>query len=85
MSRISLGWLLLIIMQAGLGAATVWSNKAADIATAHMLAGAVSLATGSFLCLLSWRGVAASKFVRATGQPHGLPGLTYPTATAGLE
>jgi cytochrome c oxidase assembly protein subunit 15 len=53
--RLTLAWLMLIVGQAGLGAATVLSNKAADVATAHVLAGALSLATGVMLCLLSFR------------------------------
>jgi len=39
-------WLGLILLQATLGAATIWSNKAADIATAHVVLGAASLAFG---------------------------------------
>jgi hypothetical protein len=35
--------------------ATVLSNKAVDIATAHVLAGALSLATGAVLCTLFFR------------------------------
>src|SRR5258708_20412980 len=39
----------LVVTQALLGAATIWSNKAADIATAHVLIGALSLALGTVL------------------------------------
>ncbi|HKI68240.1 MAG TPA: COX15/CtaA family protein, partial [Verrucomicrobiae bacterium] len=35
-SKISFFWVGLILVQATLGAATIWSNKAADIATAHV-------------------------------------------------
>jgi heme A synthase len=60
--RISLFWLELIVCQIGLGAWTVWSNKAADVATAHVLVGALSLATGALWCLVAWsRPVMASK------------------------
>jgi cytochrome c oxidase assembly protein subunit 15 len=55
LSRMSLAWLGVILAQAGLGAATIWSNKAADIATAHVLGGAVSLALGAILCIVSFR------------------------------
>lgn len=52
-SRISAGWLALALVQAGLGAATIWTNKAADIATAHVGGGALTLLTGAFLsCIL---------------------------------
>jgi cytochrome c oxidase assembly protein subunit 15 len=46
-------WLALILLQASLGAATVWWNKAADIATAHVLVGALSLANGVLLCIIA--------------------------------
>ncbi len=48
-------WLGLIVAQVGLGAWTVWSGKAADVATAHVLVGALSLATGALWCVVAWR------------------------------
>jgi cytochrome c oxidase assembly protein subunit 15 len=42
-------WVVLILAQAALGAFTVWSNKAADIATAHVALGALSLVWGALL------------------------------------
>ena len=39
-------WLALVIAQIALGAWTIWSNKAADIATAHVAVGAITFATG---------------------------------------
>lgn len=50
--RWTLVWLALILTQGLLGAATIWSNKAADVATAHVLIGALSLALGSLLCVV---------------------------------
>jgi heme a synthase len=47
-------WLALIIVQIGLGAATIWTNKAADVATAHLLGGALSLMTGAMWCLIAF-------------------------------
>lgn len=41
-------WGILLILQAALGAWTIWSNKAADVATAHMALGALLLG-GSML------------------------------------
>ena len=55
LSRTALVWLGLILTQAALGAATIWSNKAADIATAHVLVGALSLAVGAILSIISSR------------------------------
>ena len=40
-------WWGVICLQAALGAATIWSNKAADVATAHVLCGALSLLAGT--------------------------------------
>ena len=49
------GWLGLILMQVALGAWTVWSNKAADVATAHVMVGSLSLVTGVVGCLICFR------------------------------
>jgi heme a synthase len=38
-------WLGLVILQISLGAWTIWSNKAADIATTHVAVGAITFAT----------------------------------------
>lgn len=54
-SRLAVFWLGLIFIQAALGAATVLSNKAADVATTHVLVGALSLATGALLSILAVR------------------------------
>jgi cytochrome c oxidase assembly protein subunit 15 len=54
-SKLALAWLGLILVQVALGAATIWTNKAADIATAHVFVGALSLATGGLLCIVSLR------------------------------
>src|SRR5437899_2455963 len=45
-------WLGLVLAQALLGASTIWSNKAADVATAHVVVGALSLATGAMLTVI---------------------------------
>jgi heme a synthase len=52
-SRLAILWAVLILGQGVLGAATVLSNKAADVATLHVVAGAVSLAWGALLCALT--------------------------------
>jgi cytochrome c oxidase assembly protein subunit 15 len=65
LSRLALGWLGLILAQVALGAATVWSNKAADIATAHVLLGALLLALGAILSIVSFQ---APVFVRPGGE-----------------
>ena len=53
--RLSLFWLALIVFQVGLGAATIWTNKAADVATAHVLVGALALAVGALWCAIAFR------------------------------
>jgi cytochrome c oxidase assembly protein subunit 15 len=47
--RCAAGWILLVFVQFCLGAWTVLSNKAADIATAHVLFGALTLMLGVLL------------------------------------
>jgi len=68
--RLTFWWLGLIIFQAGLGAWTIWSQKAADVATAHVLVGALSLVTGVFGCIICYRRPAANAnaTVAATSQ-----------------
>ena len=54
LARWSAAWFLLLACQVTLGAWVIWSNKAADIATAHVATGAIMLAVGiaiSTICL----------------------------------
>jgi len=55
LGRLSIGWLVLIFIQAALGMATIWTNKSADIATVHVAVGALSLVTGAGLGLMAGR------------------------------
>jgi len=48
-------WPTLILAQIALGAATIWTNKSADVATAHVAVGGLSLATATLLVLMSGR------------------------------
>lgn len=48
-------WTGLLGVQFALGAATIWTAKAADVATAHVAVGALSLVTGVLVTLLSRR------------------------------
>jgi cytochrome c oxidase assembly protein subunit 15 len=45
-------WVALVIIQIALGAWTVWSNKAADVTTAHVAVGALILFLGVAQCFL---------------------------------
>jgi cytochrome c oxidase assembly protein subunit 15 len=47
-------WLGLIVVQIALGIETIWSNKAADIATSHVLVGALSLVVGVLWCVIAF-------------------------------
>jgi len=69
LSKMALGWFILILAQAILGAATIWSDKAADVATAHVLLGALSIASGTVISLVAWRTreVASETAVVVTG------------------
>ncbi len=53
LAKISGAWFGLILAQVLLGAATVWTGKSADIATAHVAVGALSLMTGTLLAILT--------------------------------
>jgi cytochrome c oxidase assembly protein subunit 15 len=55
LAKLSLVWVVLISLQVGLGAATIWTGKSADIATAHVAIGALSLMTGAMTILVSHR------------------------------
>ena len=74
LARLSLAWLGLILLQIALGAFTIWSNKAADIATAHVLVGALSLVTGSLLTIVSFRVLMPARAtVRAAAEMEQAP------------
>ena len=53
--RLTTAWLALIFVQIGLGIETLHSNKAADIATLHVMIGALSLVTGALGCVIAFR------------------------------
>jgi len=55
LTKLALFWFGLIVTQALLGVVTIWSNKAADVATAHVLGGALSLVTGALWYVIAFR------------------------------
>lgn len=55
LGRLAVGWLALVLVQFGLGAATVLTNKSADIATAHVAFGAGTLVVGVLTGLMAHR------------------------------
>ena len=66
LKRLLMLWVALVICQIALGAWTIWSNKAADVATAHVALGAVMLSFGVSISAICWRILAVSR--------HGAPG-----------
>jgi len=58
----STAWLWLVTAQVLLGAWTIWSNKAADIATIHMAVGALTLLLGSLFSFRLCRATGAERF-----------------------
>ena len=54
LTKLTFFWTALILVQIGLGIETIWSNKAADVATAHVLVGALSLVTGALWCIIAF-------------------------------
>jgi len=77
-TRLTMFWAGLVLAQALLGAATIWTNKAADVATAHVLVGALSLATGASLCIIACRNLT---FARRTADSLEAPFGARPSAT----
>lgn len=55
-------WLGMILVQICLGGWTIWSNKAADVATLHMALGALSLVLGAVFTLWLFRGARTQDF-----------------------
>ena len=54
LTRLAFFWLALIVLQIALGVATILTNKAADVATAHVMGGALSLVTGALWCIIAF-------------------------------
>jgi cytochrome c oxidase assembly protein subunit 15 len=53
--RWSAVWVGMVFVQFTLGMLTIWTNKAADVATTHVAVGALTLVTGALLTAMSWR------------------------------
>ncbi|HRI12353.1 MAG TPA: COX15/CtaA family protein [Verrucomicrobiota bacterium] len=65
-------WGCLVIGQFTLGMWTIWSNKAADIATAHVAGGAMLLGVGTWLILVSGK-----LSLPASATPRAVPLATF--------
>src|SRR5262249_24839307 len=62
--RLSVLWVVLVLSQIALGGWVIWSNKAADVATAHVALGAIMLSFGVSISAVCWR-VSQSEIGRA--------------------
>src|SRR5215472_11737287 len=74
LARLSLFWVGLVFCQIALGAWVIWSNKAADVATAHVALGAVMLSFGVSISTICWQ-ISQTQVGRARppGAPHSEP------------
>jgi len=85
LTRLAQAWVGLVVIQAILGAATVLTGKAADIATLHVMIGALMLALGTVICLVSRYGLVLvrkmDRLERLTPAPFG----PQPSAAIGLK
>jgi cytochrome c oxidase assembly protein subunit 15 len=75
LARMALIWFGLVLAQAFLGAATIWTGKSADIATAHVACGALCLVTGGLASILSFRLLAAPATQPVAAQKNELTSL----------
>ena len=76
LSRFTDLWFLLLACQITLGAWVIWSNKAADIATAHVAVGATMFAIGvtlSALCLRIARNTGPAMDAQRSAIPLEVP------------
>src|SRR5262249_38982117 len=55
LKRLSVVWVILVLCQIALGGWVIWSDKAADVATAHVALGAVMLSFGVSISAICWR------------------------------
>jgi cytochrome c oxidase assembly protein subunit 15 len=69
--KLSMWWIAFLLVQLTLGAWTIWSNKAADIATAHVAVGAIMLSFGVSISAICLRILALSR--HATSGERALP------------
>lgn len=66
LTRFATFWLFLVAVQFFLGAATIWTNKSADIATAHVAVGALTLVTGGLMSLIAFKVLQSNSAVESS-------------------
>jgi len=67
LKKLSIWWIAFLFVQLTLGAWTIWSNKAADIATAHVAVGAIMLSFGVSISAICSRILALSRRAASGG------------------
>ncbi len=80
--RLGTVWGWLIVVQILMGAATVWSNKAADIATGHVVLGAVVLGVGFVTTVVCRAALAAAEVPGVLAGAVRHPGPVFEGRTA---
>jgi cytochrome c oxidase assembly protein subunit 15 len=78
--RLSILWLALLACQLTLGAWTIWSNKAADVATTHVAVGATMLCFGVSISAICWRIQSGWRALAARGNPEHAGKVPVPQA-----
>jgi cytochrome c oxidase assembly protein subunit 15 len=76
LKRLSIFWVAGVGCQIALGAWIIWSNKAADVATAHVALGAVMLSFGVSIWAICWRisqGALERPAAGGAGAPRSAP------------
>lgn len=81
-SKLTAAWLAMILGQAGLGAWTIWSNKAADVATAHVVLGAATLVMGAMVNLVALTGARAPVATKSETLVVRQPAVSLPAAAS---
>ncbi len=85
LSKLTLVWFGVIVTQALLGAATIWSDKAADVATAHVMVGALSLALGAIVSIVASRTLVWARAVPAAEAQALSPFGLQPSPHTGIK
>jgi heme a synthase len=73
LKKLSMWWVAFLLVQLTLGAWTIWSNKAADIATAHVAVGAIMLSFGVSISAICSRIPALSRHAASGGRALPIP------------
>jgi cytochrome c oxidase assembly protein subunit 15 len=85
LKKLSIWWIAFLVVQLTLGAWTIWSNKAADIATAHVAVGAIMLSFGVSISAICWRISKKALVGRDECQSGSDPGAPHSEPVAAMK